>query len=258
MVEGLIIPPVLWGDDDRAVARHRCRAGPREPALARRRGAGRLAGLAAQHLDAAGAAGAGPGPGDRHPVRLLRDPRAAVGDPRPHDADERARRPLPVLPQPTVPCGVAARGARLGAPPGVPRGRPRPARGAHRRGLRRPGGRGADPRRERADAPVRPTDPAAGRGDAGHRRDPAAPPRPLTPLAPGTAGGSSPGWTTTGALLPRVVAMDGRPPLERLAVALHEQPFVVNAAVTVLVVLFVMVTTGATVDAAGEPGRDVA
>ncbi len=67
-------------------------------------------------------------------------------------------------------------------------------------------------------------------------------------------GGSSPGWTTAGARLPRVVAMDGRPPLERLAAALREQPFVVDAAVTVLVVLSIVVTTGPTVDTAGDAG----
>ena len=150
-------------------------------ALARRGGAEGLARVAVQQPAAAGPAGPRADPRDRHLARVLRDPRGAVGDPRPDDADERARRPLPVLPQPALARGVPARGARLGAPAGLRRGRPRPARRPHRRGLRRPRGRRAGARRERPHAPVRPARPQQVAEHARHRRDAAPPPRPGLP-----------------------------------------------------------------------------
>src|SRR4051794_13736625 len=120
-----------------------------------------------------------PGPVMR--VSGLPDPRPSSPTP-PSPAGSReggARRPLPVPPQPPLARGLTAGGARLGAPPGLSRRRPRSTRRPHRRGLRRPRGGGAHPRRERAHAPVRPADPAADREHARHRRDAAPPPRPF-------------------------------------------------------------------------------
>ena len=130
VVEGLTIPPVGWRHEQRASVGDRCR----RAALARRRRAEGLAGLALQHP---AAAPTGSTADLQHETgiaaRLLRDPRPAVGDAGPDAADERARRPLPVLAQPPLARRLAARGAGLDAPPGLRGGRPRPARRPHRR-----------------------------------------------------------------------------------------------------------------------------
>src|SRR5690349_6875613 len=112
VVEGLSIPPYPGRHVRRGVVSVTA-------ALALRRGAAGLAGLALQHLAAAGPARPGADPRDRDLPCLLRDPRAAVGDPGPGAADERPRRPLPVLPQPALPRGLPPGGAWLGAPAGL-------------------------------------------------------------------------------------------------------------------------------------------
>ena len=125
-----------------------------------------------------GPARPGAHPRDRDLARLLRDPRGPVGDAGPDDADERARRPLPLLPQPPLARGVPAGGARLGP---AARCAPRTAAASSPSSPTRASPRSRRPRRSTSRACARTcstSSPPRRSRHARHRRDPAAPPRP--------------------------------------------------------------------------------
>ncbi len=129
----------------------------------------------------------------RAPARLLRDPRPPLRGTGPDAADEPARRFVAVVAQPALPCGRAAGGGGLGAPPRVCRG---PARGVRRAHARRPGqagGVGARARRGRPGRPVRRTRPRPAARAARDQRRPGRTPVRYRGLACGQR--QPPVWT---------------------------------------------------------------
>src|SRR5215471_12280263 len=103
-------------------------------------------------------------------ARLLRNPGAALRGTGPHTADDPAGRGRFGEQEPGLARGGPPGGARLDPPPGLPDRPARPARGAHRRGIRGPGGGGSRPRRARPPDAAGPAHPRAGPPGAGDQR----------------------------------------------------------------------------------------
>src|SRR6516165_12597102 len=97
----------------------------------------------------------------RDTARLLRDPGTALRGAGPHAADDPAGRRRFGQQEPGLARGGPPGGARLDPPPGLPDRPAWPARGAHRRGIRGPGGGGPWPRRARPPDAARPAHPRA-------------------------------------------------------------------------------------------------
>ena len=152
----------------------------RGAAVAGRRPAADVAGLADRLRAAAAEPRRAAAARRRHQSRGVRRPGDALGVAGTQPPDERPRPAGEPVPEPAVAHGRAPGGPRLGPPRTLGRRRPRQPRGAHRRRLGRRPFRGARPRRRRPGGDVRPphrrADASPGRRPAGDRR--AAGPRP--------------------------------------------------------------------------------